>query len=254
MIPLRITFQALGNCDDSALARNLAAAEGLPRIGRAVHVHPVAVAGGGPLLDVEALRQWPGDIWAINHTADFLLDRGIDCTLMTVDPAPMKFTAAKRLLASCCDPSVFEGEFEVFDLSEHAPGGVVGGSTSATRAPMLAALMGYPGVVFFGCESSFTDVDHIDRNEEPERQLIIRADGADWRTSPQMMVQAQELTWLVKHCKGVEERSGGLLRAMLKDDGWEVVAVNDAMKKHLDEINGPGLWEGQYKEPQCLTG
>lgn len=119
---------------------------------------------------------------------------------------------------------------------------------------MLAALMGYPGVVFFGCESSFTEVDHIDRNEQPERQLIIRAAGGDFRTSPQMMVQAQELSWLVKHCKGVEERSGGLLRAMLEDDGWEVVAVNSAMKTHLDEINGPGLWEGHYEELTCPIG
>jgi hypothetical protein len=203
------------------------------------------------LLDVEALRTWPGDIWAINRTADYLLDQGIDCTLFTVDPVETHSTAAKRLLASCCDPKLFQGQIEVFDLSEHANDGVSGGTTSATRAPVLAFKMGYPGVVLFGCESSFTDVDHIDRNEQNPVQLIIRADGKDWKTSPQMMVQAEELVWLLKHSKNLEERSGGLLRAMLNDPDWEVVAVSSELKKHLDEQNGPGGWEGNY---QCPIG
>jgi hypothetical protein len=27
-------------------------------------------------------------------------------------------------------------------------------------------------------------------------------------------------------------------------DTWEVVAVSEALKRHLDEMNGPGAWEG----------
>jgi hypothetical protein len=244
--PFRITWNAQGNCTPGALARNQEHAKGFPRVSRQLREHPVAVAGGGPLLDVEALRRWPGDIWAINHTADYLLDRGIDCTFFSVDPAPMKTTAAKRLLATCCDPDLFDGQVECFDLSEQGDDGVAGGTTTATRAPMLCVRMGYPGAVFFGCESSFTDRDHIDRNEAPTRQLIVRANGRDFRTNPQMLVQAQELSWFIKHSKHLEDRSGGLLSAMLADDEWGIVAVTAELRDHLNEVNGETIFDGPY--------
>jgi hypothetical protein len=250
--PFRLHFEVLVDYDEATVTRNSAVSSNFPRIERRHRDHPVAVVGGGPLLDIEAVRHWPGDVWAINFTADFLLDRGIDCTFFTIDPAPiLKTTAAKRLLASHCDPSLFAGEVQCFDLSEHARGGVAGGTTTATRAPLLAVEMGYPGAVFFGCESSFAARDHVDRDEgfnQTANLVIIRADGADWKTSTQMLLQAQELSWFIRNCPCFREESGGLLRAMVRDDNWEVVGVNQAMKAHLIDCNGDiGLYDEPYQ-------
>lgn len=252
MKPFRLHFEVLVDYDDATVRRNTAVSSRFPRIVKTHRDHPVAVVGGGPLLDIEAVRNWPGDVWAINFTADFLLDRGIDCTFFTIDPAPiLKTTASKRLLASHCDPSLFEGDVQCFDLSEHVKGGIAGGSTTATRAPLLAHAMGYPGVVFFGCESSFVKADHIDRDEgfsEKANLVIVRADGADWKTSTQMLLQAQELSWFIRNCPVFREESGGLLRAMVNDDNWEVVGVNGALKAHLIECNGDvGLYDKPYQ-------
>ena len=117
-MPFRLQFKAVPGHDEGTARSNVAASAGFPRVKREEREHPVAVVGGGPLLDLEAVRRWPGDIWAINSTADFLLDRGIDCTFFTTDPHPFKTTAAKRLLASHCDPSVFAGDVQMFDISD----------------------------------------------------------------------------------------------------------------------------------------
>jgi hypothetical protein len=234
--------------------RNVGLSRGFPRVSRLVREHPVAVVGGGPLLDIEAVRSWPGDVWAINYTADFLLNRGIDCTFLSVDSYPhLETSAAKRLLGSNCDPSLFVGDVQVFDLAEMAPDGIKGGSSTATRAPLLALAMGYPGVVFFGCEGSFAERTHVDRDCDHTKEaglIIVRADGRDWLTSPQMLMQCEELSWFVRNTSVFQEQSGGLLRAMVADDGWEVVGVNEAMKQHLIEVNGDqGLYDKPYRKP-----
>lgn len=253
-MPFRLQFTAVPGHDSETARLNIAASAGFPRAKREQRAHPVAVVGGGPLLDLEAVRNWPGDIWAINYTADFLLERGIDCAFFTTDPYPnFKTTAAKRLLASHCDPSVFDGDVQVFDLSDEVDGGVLGGASTATRAPMLSVQMGYPGAVFFGCESCFGKTSHIDRDCERTKAslVIVRADGRDWTTSPQMLLQAQELGWFIQNTEVFQERSGGLLRAMVKDDQWEVVGVNAAMKAHLIEVNGDhGIFDEPYV-PAC---
>jgi hypothetical protein len=253
-MPFRLQFKAVAGHDRETAARNIAASAGFPRVRSAKRSHPVAVVGGGPLLDLEAVRHWPGDVWAINSTADFLLDNGIDCAFITTDPYPLlKTTAAKRLLASHCDPSLFVGDVQVFDLHEESAPGVLGGSTTATRAPLLAIAMGYPGCVFFGCESSISGRTHIDRDCERTKanQIIVRANGKDWLTTPQLLLQAQELAWFIAHTDVFREECGGLLRAMLKDDQWSVVAVNKAMKDHLIEVNGDsGLYDEPYIRPK----
>jgi hypothetical protein len=253
-MPFRLEFQAVGDGDASVVRRNIEFSNGFPRAERKERDHPVAVVGGGPLLNLEAVRRWHGDIWAINRTADYLLERGIDCTFFTVDSFPFETTAAKRLLASNADTSLFAGDVHVFDTSDHVTEGVRGGTTTASRAPMLALAMGYPGAVFFGCESSFGSSTHIDRDCAITKRnlVIVRADGADWTTSPQMLLQAQELAWFIKNTDVFKEESGGMLRAILKDDDWSVVAVNESMKAHLIEVNGDsGIYDEPYRCPEC---
>lgn len=225
-----------------------------------MHLHPVAVVGGGPstLARLEELRGWPGEIWAVNSMADWLQERGIESTLFTVDPAPFHSKAKRALLASCCPPDVFVGkDVRVFDMSAHAEDGITGGVTTAARAPALAVRMGYPGVAFFGCDSSFADVAHVAHSDYAEYcMLIVRANGADYKTIPDFIMQAESLAQLIRAfpdyfvCK-----SDGLLPAMVADENWTTVAVSDRMKKVLIETNGDfGLFDRPYQEQACHIG
>jgi hypothetical protein len=254
--PFRLDFiPIVGITHEQAMARVALAHERYPLAQRGEHKHPVAVVGGGPsLLDrLEELRGWLGDIWAINRTADWLQERGIDCTLLMIDPADIPSKSPKALLASACHPNVFEGkEVRIFDCGEHSEDGVIGGTTTAGRAPMLALKLGYPGVALFGCDSSFDTFDHVDRHETYPDVLMIRANGKDFKTYPELQMQAACLAEVVRELPMYAvNKSGGLLEAMVADPAWEVVAVSDNLKHALIDINGDS---GIYDQPYVAQG
>lgn len=217
-----------------------------PRVSR----RKLAVVGGGPLVvhSLDELRSWDGDIWAINRTAQWLKERGIRSTLFTIDPLYMDIDCEDRLLASACHPDMFTGNCRMFDLSETHSDGISGGQSSAVRAPLLALRMGYTEINFFGCEGSFSDATHADRDEKPEHVMIVRAGGHDYKITPDMLLQCQELSTLITTFNGVmRNRSGGMLKAMIENpDTWEVVGVSAGLKAHLEQLNGK---QGLYDEP-----
>ena len=239
-MPFRIKFIPLVLQKESDVFFNQNASRNVPRAKYEKRDHPVAVVGGGPLLDLEALRKWPGEIWAVNRTADYLLSQGIDCTFFTVDSFAIETVAKKRLLSTNCNPELFTDGAECFALSEHEEGGILGGSTSAGRAPLLALRLGFPGVVFFGCEGSFSGPTHVDRDEpQYTEQLMVRADGKDYKTRPDYALQAEYLSELLREFpQYLTEQSGGLLRAMKNDPDWEVIAISDDLKDSMRENNG----------------
>jgi hypothetical protein len=250
--PFRIQWAPVVNLPEQRLAARLEAARDLPREQRGVHPHPVAVVGGGPSLvhHLDELRQWPGEIWAVNSMADWLGERGIDATLFTVDPAFIEAKTQKRLLASCCDPRMFTPETRVFDMLEHAPDGVTGGVTSASRAPALAIKLGYPGIAFFGCDSSFEDdTGHVALTSYDEAALIVKANGRTFQTVPEFVMQAESIAQLLRTFPYYfVNRSEGFLAAMVADEQWTTVAVSAAMKKALIDANGDsGLYDKPYE-------
>lgn len=249
MIPRRVKFYPLACVEESTLRRNLDQSKGFPRVKPGAHEHPVAVCGGGPSLDahLSELRSWPGDVWAINRTADYLLDRGIDCALFAVDPLIVESTAAKRLLATCCDPRLFAGDVKCFAVSEHEEGGVPGGTTAAGRTPGLVLRLGYPGAVYFGCDSSFEAHDHVDRHEQLPDVLIIEAAGKEYRTYPELMMQAECLSDVLREFPQLfKSKSGGLLEAMVIDPDWEVVAVSTALRESITTYSGECVYDRPY--------
>jgi hypothetical protein len=251
LTPFRLKLVPLPCVEESVIRRNLAHAKSLPRAVAGEHKHPVAICGGGPSLSahLDELRAWPGDIWAINHTANYLLSNGIDCTLFTIDPNTFKSRAVKRLVATCCDPVVLEGA-QCFALAEHEEGGVTGGTTSAGRAPLVALRLGYPGAVFFGCEGSFEDRDHVDRHVDVQQEaMVVHANGCDFNTYIEYCDQSAGLAELLCEFPGYfVEKSGGLLAAMTRDPMWSVVAVSSLLRASLIEANGDtGLYDEPYK-------
>lgn len=214
---------------------------------------PLAVVGGGPSISehLEELKEWKGDIWAINESASFLSHHApkANVWLFTVDPdeamAAPQFTAGvqKAILSSGCNPKLLEAlrgkDVKMFHCKTIEGMEIMilgGGPCSAARTPMQAAWQGYKSICYYGCEGSLGKTTHAYRNESRPRQMIIRAGGVDYVTTPDLYINTMYLAKEIEEYKfGLTEKSGGLLRAMLKyPDTWEVVALSEALKKMLD--------------------
>lgn len=246
-----------GPADDSEYLSRTREALGLPEISeqQPLHDRKLAICGGGPSL-ASRLGELQGyDVWGINATASWLIERGIDATFVTVDPMPevlgMVGKAKRALLDAGCHPDLF-GMFEdvrVF-YTRHHPLAVWGGSTTATRIPMLAFRLGYQSLHYFGCDGSYGESTHLYRNEPRDDEVIIRAGGREYLTAPDFILQSTELCDLMRlhptvfHC-----HSDGLLPAMLENwDTWEWVAVSEKYRNYLRDVNGDeSLFAAPYR-------
>lgn len=256
--PFRINFIALGSAHDVDMQARIKACDAPYARPRTEQRLAVVGLGDSASRAINELREWDGDIWAINGAAAWLASQGIVSTMVTVDPLPFPDSAfdgiSSALFASCADPKAFElmrDRVEKFDMSEHADDGVFGGCTTATRMPALAIQLGYTDITFFGCEGSFTDRNHVDSHRDYPEQLFIRAGGTDYRSVPEFVLQAQSLSALISEWPDIfKEKSGGLLRAMVKNKDWSVVAVSASLKCQIEKVSGSyGLYETQYMEP-----
>lgn len=194
------------------------------------HDQKIAVVGGGRsiLSKWDEIRKFD-HVLAINNTRNTLLNYGIDATFLSVDPLPViaEFAkgARKAIVATRCDPSVFEAlkgaQIRVFDT----PGDVPILTCTASIAIPLVMKMGFRQVCFFGCESSYSGTSHLDRHEDRE-VIKVRADGKDYITAGDYFMQAQELSAAIRANPGVvTEKSGGLLRAMVRDPKAKPIAI-----------------------------
>lgn len=244
MKPFRITFTPVLAIPLEHHSANVKASRFRERIRTvAARDKPLAIVGGGPsvLENIEVLRAWPGEIWAINLTCEWLSSIGIRSKIVTVDssikslPRPELCTGA--LFASCVDPAVWDQHPDAlcFDLVEDDPSGVVGGSTTACRLPIVCLQMGFTEIHYFGCEGSFTCQTHAYRDEAQFVNLLkIEAAGKVYTTRDDLLMQCECLADIMREFpKNLVNRSGGLLQAMVEDQEWRVVAVSEALREQL---------------------
>src|SRR5690349_5759801 len=92
---MRPKFKVVGLVPDEVYASNqetTIAAGFRPVEMAAVHDTPLAVVGGGPSIKrhIMELVNWPGHIWGINQSAQWLLQFEPKCPvwMFTVDPDP----------------------------------------------------------------------------------------------------------------------------------------------------------------------
>lgn len=232
---MKITFTATDCVSKETLARNRAHALslGLPMLG-AARAPFLAVVGGGPSVadHLDELRYWPGVIWAINGTFNWLRDRGILSQFFSTDPLPgiadLCRQADSAVMATWCSPDAFSAmpsaHVELVDLAEYP---AVGPST-ACCAPLIAANAGFRSVSFFGCESSFKDgATHAYSVDRPMNFLEVECNGKRFMTSPQMLMQAEYLADILREALGYcVDRSGGLLAAVVADPDVDVIAAS----------------------------
>lgn len=155
---------------NSALARGLRICGIVPE-----HDRKLAIVGSGPSLRdyLDELRGWPGEIWAINGAYHYLIGQGIvPHGFVGLDPLPGLAEYVKDghpdttfYLASNCDPDTFDAvrpeQVMIWHSARDAikvPRGqmiVCGGTSSITRAPFLAHMLGYRDMTIYGADSSF---------------------------------------------------------------------------------------------------
>ena len=153
-------------------------ASGLPVLSRVTpeHERPLLIVGSGPSVSglVEYVKEWPGDVWAINGAYDYLLSHGLICEgFFGLDPLPQLADYVRNAndyttfyLVSVCDPAVLDALAGHKVLLWHAmaedrgkyPEGhqmIYGGTTAVTRAPFLALALGYRDINMIGVDSSY---------------------------------------------------------------------------------------------------
>jgi len=259
-MPFRLQIESQCCASLDQLKANAATCDGIERIQPlAPHGGKVAIVGGGPSVTnhLDELRNWEGPIWAINNTASWLIERGIPAIYFSVDPSPHDTFktdgVTHAVLATCCDPKLRErfAEVAVFDMVETHPDGITGGTTSVSRACTLAIRCGFYDVTLFGVEGSFAlGQDHVDRHQDLNEILVVRAGGKDYATYPEFLLQCEALAPLIQLAPNVfKQKSGGLLEAVVNyPDDWECVAVSAKLRDHLIERNGDsGIFTTPYE-------
>jgi hypothetical protein len=250
---IKVDIKGTCNTGKESIDANVLASRCYPRVRYGAPRLPIcAVVGAGPSLKgyLLLLREWVGDIFAINDTAAYLSDNGIESYLYMIDASDDFVRTAVNIkgaiLATRCHPRQFiYDNMGTFDLLEDGELGVEGGPSAPCRAPHLFLRMGYTGIAFFGCDSCFYDVSHLSgrRAEAHENMMVVRCGGKDYLTNASMILQVNYMHNIIrKHPKYLMNFSGGLLEAAIANNGeMNVVAVDDELAKQV-----PDAWNKSY--------
>lgn len=221
----------------------------------------LAVVGGGPSINtqVETLQNWDGDIWAINGAWKWCKDRGIKATFFACDPHPIVTQWCEgvetAILEQSCDPEAFKSVADVYTF-DAGPEGITSYASTASCAPHLAIRMNYRSVTFFGCESSYQfEASHAYMNEKREEQIIVRCDGGDYLTAPDLFIQVVGLSNYIREVpEFLSESSGGLLRAMVNDPNFHIVWISQSLFEAMQQKTPVGLISPAYQDKKLVSG
>lgn len=185
---------------------------------RPKHDRRCTLVGGGPSLE-GSVGRIRGDVFALNNTHDYLIQRDIIPDYHVVlDSRPENAAFVKNpnskveyLISAFCHPDVFdalygynvtlwmadmEGVGKIVKDIEKGPVVLVGGgATVGMKAMYLAYLMGYRKFDFVGFDSCY-DGDRNHAYSQPlndgEPTIDVTAAGKTFRCAPWMAKQAQE--------------------------------------------------------------
>lgn len=221
---------------------------GLPRLAaRPAQDVPLAFVGGGVSSGehLDEILAWPGDVMTTNGGYDWLQDCGrVADYVCLIDPIPelVDFTTRPQpgtvwLVATMCDPAVFASlngrDVLLWDApqgdDEVVPGSVPGGPTGMTRAPLLAAILGYRDITLFGADSCYrADTSHVYGGSLPDGLIRVECGQRSWITTLGLLAQAEYLAEMVPamNAAGVAVRMVGdhLSRDLLNHGSWELAA------------------------------
>lgn len=211
----------------------------------------LAVIGGGPSIieHIHELKNWDGEIWAVNGATKWCSDHDIDAWFYTCDAMPVsKWTYdLTRVKKAAITPDI-SPETVGHLLKNGAQVTVTGlarsGPTSANASDYLALECGYRNVTYFGCEGSFAEpafeaATHAFASSPIDDWIIVEVGGEHFKTKAEFVSQSIYLAATIKEFPHVfSEKSGGLLRAMIEHGSeYDVVMVaNTLYAKLVDKV------------------
>jgi len=223
----KISFDVKCTTDDDTLRRNREHCSrlGLPSLGS----KPVALAvvgGGKSALDnVEALRDFAGEVWAINGAFQWCLENDIEATFYSLEAEPVVASdckGAKRAIVSdAMDPIVFNAlqgaEIETVRLGKD---GLASHTSTAATAPMVAAERGHTSVTFYGIDLCFEGASHHYK-DQPTGKIWVGCGGREFLTNPHLLMQAEFMAELAIALPGSIKVTGDGFLANLITEGGE---------------------------------
>lgn len=252
---------------DSAIARKLPMV-----IRRKARPGKVAIVASGPSATefVNLLKEWDGEIWGINGAFAWMMKRGIKPTAFVgLDPEPIlkdyliELPDVTYYIASQVHPDVFDHLKErnvrlwfPADTQVKFPFGAIpiyGGTTCLGRAPNLAYLLGYRECHIFGCDSSYTDKEHVyDEKGLPPGTFPIEMGGRTFMTTRQMLQQAcdfaeQMVEWARPGDNGDEPLAVSLYGDGLLQVMFAQTLEQGGYQQYLREVYAGGLSRKQRR-------
>ena len=261
--PIRPGLTAKCMTDNKTVKKNIKLARRYQRVEWGVAKYPpCAVVAGGPSTkaNLETLRNWPGDIFAINDTAKFLSDNGIPCYIFAIDSTEVLFKIGPLVKGAFFATRVDREQFKQFKRADvrtfhlledvgNNQGDVEGGPTAVCRTPSLLLRIGYQGIYYFGCDGSFYDVSHVFGKSEAAllNMMVVRAGDVEYLTNAAFVLQSKYLIEVFqKHPQFLINASGGLLKAMIDyPNTWEVVAIREDLREQY-RVQGDTNWSVEY--------
>ena len=254
--PFRVNVNIHGACNRKEAEENAAYSKSLslPQLlDYPTTLEKLAVVGSSPNINFKTLKNWDGDIWAINGTSKLLYKHNIPHTMISIDPFNYDCTGLfedifrgveKAILATHCSPLMFDflknKDVKTFNALPTEENYITGGTTTATRAPTLALLNGFKEISFFGLEGCFKTISHFYKDEVPDwHKLIIRTGKIDYLTCVELMMQSHNLAAFIKTFPHIfKDCSGAMLRGMVDHfDTWEVVGMSQTIKSNQVKEN-----------------
>ena len=220
----------------------------------------ICIVGGAPSLEdsfpqLKARHQNGAQVWSMNGTYDWLVERGIvpdGHVMLDARPENVRFVQHPRketqyYIASQCDPCVFdaleghrvdlvhvntEGVYEYLESEKSRPVHLLGGFTTAGMlALVLAKLKGYRHIYLFGMDSSYAeDKHHAYKQESNDGENVITATIHEkkYKAAPWMCQQVRDFQDLARKFAQedvvIEVCGPGLLHAMAKAMTFPTIA------------------------------
>ncbi len=241
----KINFVSLDPVSKQVLAEHKLNSHGLglPEIGSRPVAARLAVVGGAPDLanHAEELRDWDGEIWAINEAIKWCRDNGIDATYYAIDPrCDLSWLApyiTKAVLADIIRPDMFKALIDKdCDIEFFKMEGLAHGSAAASTAPAAALRRGHKHVTLFGCVQSFVEDTHIYVNNAGHKHVWVEVAGVEYRTTSQNVLQAENLAALAEAFPHFLTVKGeGFLPALIQHGDYAVTHVCREIHEALQE-------------------
>lgn len=283
-LDVREAFPMRCNVDDERIYANVrhAASLGLPLIKKTEpHSNVAVIVGGGPslaeTLDELRLRYRAGyHIYALNGAAHYLVKNGIvphGLIMLDARPFNRKFVEGlprgiHYLIASQCDPSVFEalrGErVTIWHPNLEGKSGVqlteetvlIGsGTVVGIRSLKVLSAIGYRAFHLFGYDSSYRgDEGHAYEQAENAGEVLeyVTLNGVDYFGAPWMIRQADDFQMvaaeLAESGHSIAVHGDGLLPAVAKEMGKrrERAAPSQVLRLNYDRATHPTSYDFVY--------